>query len=527
MPILLLLACSRPPPAESVFEGGTIHVTGSTTDAVAVVGGEIVAIGEEAVASIGPDTERVDLAGAHAYPGFQDAHVHLIAGSFVMERLLMVGVSDVDKMAELVAEYAAEVPEEPWIVGYGWLSEGTESDPDGRALDAVAPDRPVLLVNNSGHSAIVNGVALARAGITDDTPDPEGGSIARDPETGEATGYLVENALSLVSDVALADYDDTQLGSGLAAALDTFSAGGLTGVAEIMASPGFNLARPWIYADLEDRGELPLRVHYYAPITALEDLAAAEELRGAYDGDLVRFAGAKLWVDGSMGSGEAWMSEPVEGGGTGTYYFDPAELVAIVREAEARGLSLKMHVSGDAAVTAAVDAFAVVAEESGLAQVHVLEHAVLLSDADRARMAELGIVASVQPSHYLGARLGDTADTWGDRFDDAYDFRAFVDAGVPLAMGTDWPVWPTTSVPVNLWTATQAAEGHSLTIAEAITGYAAGSALAVGMAGRLGCLDVGCAADLVILSADPAAVAIEEVSGLGVTAVWVAGRQVR
>jgi hypothetical protein len=307
--------------------------------------------------------------------------------------------------------------------------------------------------------------------------------------------------------------------------LDTFSAGGITGVAEIMASPGFDLARPWIYRTLEEEGALPLRVHVYAPIFSVEDVATVAAMRDDFDGDLVTFGGGKVWVDGSMGTAEAWMSEEVLEGGYGSHYFDEAALAEVIQEAEADSLPLKMHANGDAAVTAALDAL----EAAGpLTQQHCIEHAVLVAPGDEQRMAELGVVASVQPAHYLGARLSDTADAWGsDRFGLAYDERTLQDAGVPLALGTDWPVWPAPDVAINAWAATELAPGHTLTIDEALDAYAAGSARAVGAQGRLGCLDPGCAADIVLYGHDLSALDPSDVSQERVEQVWLAGQRVR
>jgi hypothetical protein len=204
-----------------------------------------------------------------------------------------------------------------------------------------------------------------------------------------------------------------------------------------------------------------------------------------------------------MGTAEAWVSEPLEGTDDdhGSHYFDAAALVETVRLAEDRAMPLKMHANGDAAVAAALDAFeAIRAENGALTQRHVLDHVVLISEADRQRVLDLGLIASVQPAHFLGAQLGDTADDWGDdRFDRAYDFRALADAGVELALGTDWPVWPVPDAPLNLWSAITVTD-RALTISEAMTAYTEGSARALGGDGRLA---PGCPADMVLLEADP------------------------
>jgi predicted amidohydrolase YtcJ len=537
--LLLVLAACGGDQAEWVFSGGTVHLdVERTTDAFAVTGGVIVATGQEALDRVGKQTEAVDLAGSHVLAGMQDAHVHLLAGSFAFDRLLLLGTPSMSAMADAVADYAAENPSEPWIVGYGWLGELID-DPSGAEIDAVLPDRPVLLISSSGHAAIVNQKALELAGITAATPDPAGGTIARDPETGEPTGYLLEAAISLVSEVVIAEYDDATLSSGLVGRIDAFVSGGLTGVSEILAVPGIDLGRPQIYADLEASGELDMRVTYYMPIFAPEDVDVAESVRGMYDGDLVRFGGGKIWVDGSMGTVEAWITEPyneqdeqgnwVPTDSYGSHYFEPEVLAGIVSDADQRGIPLKFHANGDAAVDAALDALeAASSANGGLSQQNVIEHAVLLSDVDRSRIVALGLVASVQPTHYLASSLGDTAAALGDaRFANAYDFRAFEDAGIPVALGTDWPVWPNPEPLLTSWSAATTNPDNGLTVQEALRGYTEGSAQAIGRGDELGRLDVGYLADFVVLGGDPLGGTTDDLVDLPIEQVWVAGRQVR
>lgn len=529
--LLSLSACQRTEPAELLFVDGTVHVDRTTTaTAMAVRGGVVVGLDDAALDLEGKDTTRVSLGGGHVFPGWHDAHVHLLAGNFALQRLMLLGVSSMEAMAGEVADYAAENPDEPWIVGYGWLGE-TIDDPSGAPIDAVVSDRPVLLISSSGHAAIVNRKALELAGIDASTPDPEDGEIARDPETGEPTGYLLEGAIALVSDVVVAAYDDAAMGEGLADRLEVFSESGLTGVSEILAVPGISLVRPQLYADLEARGELPLRVTWYVPIFDADDVAGAVAVRDAHeDGTLVRFGGGKVWVDGSMGTVEAWTSEPYEGttDDYGTHYFDEAALVAIVGEAEDVGLSIRFHANGDAAIAAVLDALeAVSAERGGLGQRYTIEHAVLADADDMARMAQLGIPASVQPAHYLPASLGDTADALGERFDDAYAFGVLADAGVTLAMGTDWPVWPEQSPLITAMNAVNRDEDDALTAIEALHAYAEGGGAVIAREDELGRLDVGYLADFVVLGADPAAVAATELPDVPIEQVWVGGVRVR
>lgn len=506
MLLILLSACSEP--ADLILTGD-IWTGSEWTSAIAITDGVVVAVGDD----VDKAEQTVELTGP-AYPGFIDAHTHTLAGSFAMDRLLLLGTPSMEAMVNSVESYAEEAPDEPWIVGYGWMLE-TVGEPDGRLLDEVVSDRPVLLVDNSGHSAVVNSRALEIAGITADTPDPPGGVIFRDEE-GNPTGYLLEAALSLVSDRALQDYDDELLTSALDAQLQDFADSGVTSITEIMAVPGFNLSRPWVYTDRD----LPVRVVVYLPIFELADVVAADELRGTFEADNVRFGGGKVWVDGSMGTASAWVGESYEDDPDdyGSYYFDVPALTDIVREAEVRSIHLKLHANGDAAVSAVLDAMEAVKAERGSLQRHTLEHAVLLAPGDLERIVALDLPVSVQPSHYLAASLGKTADRLGDRFAECYDHRGLVDAGVTMALGTDWPVWPEPSPLLTGWSAGKRDPG-GLNPDEVLQAYTQGSALSMGM-DDLGRLEVGYQADLVVLD-----VRLEdaELNEIRVRQTWVSG----
>jgi predicted amidohydrolase YtcJ len=516
--LLLMLACGGDT-AEQVFTGEIFTDAETATGAIAVTGGVVVAVGADAEAMVGDDTEAIALSGT-AFPGFHDAHAHFLPGSFVMERLVMLGTGSMSGILSAVEDYAEEAPEEPWIIGFGWVNALVE-DPSGVALDAVVSDRPVLLVDSSGHAALINSVAMEAAGITADTPDPIGGEIVRDPETGAPTGLLLEEALSLITPVTLADYDDEQFLAPLREQLAVLPASGITSVSEILASPGLDLTWPWLYETLESSGELPVRIHYYVPLFSTEDVESIASLAGVYDGDRVRFAGAKVWVDGSMGTAQSWVSEPMEGthDDYGSHYFTAEQLLDVVARAEAVDLPLKFHANGDAAVAAVLDALEAAAP---LGQPHVLDHAVLIDEADYTRISALGLTVSVQPPHALVAAFGDSADAWGpERFARAYDYTTLEDYDINMALGTDWPVWPTLHAANSLWSAVGVE--HPMSLTAALSAYTQGGARAVGQDGVLGCLAVGCTADITVLSASPWDVEAAALSSLTVEAVYLAG----
>ncbi|MBT3222627.1 MAG: amidohydrolase family protein [Proteobacteria bacterium] len=201
--------------------------------------------------------------------------------------------------------------------------------------------------------------------------------------------------------------------------------------------------------------------------------------------------------------------------------------MAIVTAAEEEGIDIKWHVNGDAAVTATLDALEAVSDQNGgLEQIHSFEHVVLVNEADLARMQTLGVIASIQPVHYVVSGLGKAPDEWGDeRYGRSYDFAAFEAAGIELAMGTDWPVWPTVDPLVNIWAGTNARDAAVLTAAQGIEGYTEGTAATLGF-DDLGHLSVGVLADVVVFDADPLTVDEGDLTGISVEAVYVGGRKV-
>ena len=496
-------ADTDPGPADVRIEGGTIvRPDGSTIDALAVRAGEIVAIGDDARAIEALDV--VDLDGAWATAGLHDSHTHLFAGSFVLPRIVLIVTPDMDSVARKVEDYVADHPDEPWIIGFGWTP--LLADPDGRALDMVAPDRPVMLIASSGHSLLANSYAMQLAGITADTPDPVGGEIVRDEATGEPTGLLLEAAMQLVVGEALDAYSDDDVLPDLADRLQDAADSGLTSISEILAAPGIDLVRPQLFTRLDEAGDLPLRVHFSVPVTSAADLAWAETWRDGYETEHVRFAGAKIWVDGSLSGQEAWTRDPwTTHDDHGSSYIAADDLAALVGEAEARALPLKVHAMGDAALDAAIAAFEA---HAPLAQAHAIEHASLLDDGLRNRLGALGVVASVQPlARQLSPVAGWAAGQPAWEADEAYDFAAMDAAGIPMALGTDFPTVLEIDPVTTLSAVATDTQVGAIDLPTALEAYTVGSGRAAGLEGRLGCLDVGCLADLTLWDADPLATA--------------------
>jgi hypothetical protein len=450
----------------------------------------------------------------------------------------LTGTRSEDEAVARVRQRAASIPTGQWIRGLHWdpsLWVGG-SFPSRASLDAAVPDHPVALASYDVHSLWVNAAALRRARITRETPEPLGGHIARDA-SGEPNGLLFEGgAMALIESAS----EEPDAEAELALLREVFAelrAQGVTGVHNIEAPHSFRLMQR-----LRDLGELAPRVLCYLPRQSLPD-AVQVGLQADFGDDWLRFAGIKVFADGALSSRTAAMFEPFEGqpANTGLLTTSEVEMEALVAAAAGGGIGVAIHAIGDRAVHAALDGI-----ERGqrsrqaAASAHVpprfrLEHIQLARPDDIARMARLGVVASVQPFHAVADR--DKAERyWGARHLRAYAYRALHDAGIPLALGSDVPV--DTCDPLRILHAAVTRRNdqdpdrpawlpeQALTVGEALRAYTLGAAYAGGQEARQGSIAPGKLADFVVLAEDPFSVPAERIAGAEIAATMVGGEVV-
>ncbi|HSS60571.1 MAG TPA: amidohydrolase [Candidatus Limnocylindrales bacterium] len=457
---------------------------------VAAFDERILAVGAGARAAAGRRAEVVRLRGT-AWPGLIDSHIHL--EGLVDRKLtldLTAAVSLKDALA-MVKEWAQRVPKDWWVVGAGWYNDawGQSAFPTRQQLDRAAGGRRAYLRRKDGHSAWVSSAALRVAGIDRSTADPPGGAIDRE-ERGEPAGILRETAMDLVARLLPAS-TDAEVDAAMAAVLADLARLGLTGVHSMDSARGLaSLQR------LASRGPLPVRVIYNLP---LWDLPHAERLgvRSGWGDPWLRIWGVKAFLDGSLGSRTAEMLD-----GSGTARLAQPELEDLVRRCVQSELNVCLHAIGDAAVRRAIDAFAPHRNAwSGWRP--RIEHAQCVHPKDMARMAKVGVIASMQPIHAVADR--ELADAmWPTVTAYSYAWRALERAGVRLAFGSDAPV-ETADPLAGIVAATtwrRGARWHpelALTQASALRAYTSGAAYAAGMEKEVGALRPGMLCDMTVV----------------------------
>lgn len=430
--------------AERIFTGGTIHTgLGQTVEAVAVRDGRIIYAGDrDGLGDLaGPDTETVDLAGATMFPGFTDAHAHLIG---IGQRERTLNLEDTASIADLQARVAAyaDANTQGVVFGRGWIETHWPEGrfPNAADLDAVVSDRPVILIRADGHALVANSAAIQAAGVTDDTPDPDGGAILRDAD-GRATGMLIDTAMAPFR-ALLGEPSEAERVEIYAAGAAVMASHGWTGVHD-MSVPYRDVA---ILERLADEGRLPLRVHVSANPGDYGDVAANAPRR--HESGQVTARAVKLYADGALGSRGAALINP--------YADDPANRGLMLMQAQAAGammddalrdgVQLAIHAIGDLGNRSVLDwveaAYArVPVEERAIAEPRWrIEHTQVVSPSDLLRISELGLIASMQPSHAIGD-LHFAASRLGlQRLSGAYAWRDIMESGAVIAGGSDAPV---------------------------------------------------------------------------------------
>jgi predicted amidohydrolase YtcJ len=543
--------------ADVIFRGGRLFVgsptTGPVAADVAVRDGVIIAVGPRLHDLVGPATEQVDAVGRLVVPGFHDSHVHPVQAGVEALQCDLSAATDAGDCVRRVAAYAAEHPDEPWIVGAGWALEFFPGGiPTAAALDAVVPDRPVVLSNRDHHGSWVNSRTLQVAGITASTPDPVDGRIERDPH-GQPTGMLHEGAVALLAHVRPAVSAELVYRGLLHAQGYLFSLG-ITGWQDALVGTGLSMPDGFdAYLRAEHDRTLRARVTgalWWEREGGLAQLPALAErrARAAAEADpaRLRMDVVKIMIDGITENFTAAVSLPYldsHGHPTsnrGLSFFPPGELAAHVTALDAAGFGIHFHALGDRAVAEALDALRSARDSSGPSGGrHQLAHLQIVGPTDVARFADLGATANLQP---LWARHEPQLDELSLPYlhpslaSRHYPFGELERAGVRLAAGSDWPVSspdPLAGIRVAVTRRGPASSSpplggpdQALSMSAAFAAYTSGGAWVSRRDDITGRIAEGLRADLAVVDGDPFATGAESLDGMRVASTWVDGERV-
>lgn len=525
---------------EMIFVNGNIYTgVGFAEDkpevvqAMAIGGGKVIAIGSnESIKSLaGSKTVVRDLSATYAFvfPGFNDAHTHLGAAGQTKLHVDLTGVQSLDEMLAKVKIYADAAPAGHWLTGGNWDHTlwATKRLPTREDLDQVTGDHPAFLDRIDGHIAIVNTAALRAAGVTGRTKPPQGGAIDLDAH-GEPTGILRESAQSLVEKV-IPPPTAQERRKGDALAVDDAVSHGVTSVQDLSEWEDF-----LVFEQMEKEGALKVRINEWLLFKL--PLADLLKMRAHHDANdpMLHTGMLKGFMDGSLGSRTAVMKAPFadDPSNRGLPQFTQAQLNTMTVEREKAGFQLGFHAIGDEAAAMALNAY----EQPGVPRTarNRIEHAQVVDPADIPRFKRLGVIASMQPNHLLTdmswaeERLGPTRAAY------SYAWKAFLDAGVPLAFGTDYPVEPVTPFRGLYAAVTRMNEAgtktyfpeNKVTRGQALYAYTQGSAYAEFAEKKKGKLVPGYAADLVLVDRDLYKVDAPEILKTKVLETFVAGKLV-
>ncbi|MCV7659149.1 amidohydrolase [Micrococcus luteus] len=528
-------------PLDLLIVADTVHTLdehSSEVTAVGIAGGRIAWLGQAQDADRGGYADVLEIPGGCIVPGLVDAHIHPILGLDFARGHDLSEVTTLDQLRSALMRCDSEV--DGWLLGWGLdPSYARDRNPCASDIDAVVSDRPVVIRMFDAHSAVANSKALELAGLTGSEEFASAAEIELD-DAGHPTGFLKEwEAMDRVLRHVPPPSFETRL-EAFRATLESMADAGLTGGQVLDYTDGMlDLVEA-----VEKRGELPIRLQFspwIMPVDGEDRLRQVIDMQGR-SGRRWHVDGVKLMIDGTIDNGTAWLASPdVNGESTGPLWLDPEAYTAVLRQLDERGIRTTTHAIGDAGVDYVLDAMeglTPLAGETPDLPRHRVEHIESVPDATILRFARLGVAASMQPTHCTLYCAGDGSDNWSrrlgpERAGRAWRLGSFRRAGVPLAVGSDWPVAPCD--PLRIMAdgqlrreagrpdQTPIVPAEALTALELLEGYTTQRALSWGdrEGGRI---RIGAPADLTLLGGDPLQTAPDALPEVGVVGTVVDGR---
>lgn len=476
---------------------------------------------------------RIDMGGKTLIPGMIDAHGHVMELGFQKLRLDLSGTTSLEEAKAKIAAYAEANPAK-WIVGFGWNQEKWKLGryPTAADLEGVVDDRPVWLVRIDGHAGWANARAMTVAGVTADAKDPTGGRIERGAGKAPA-GVFVDGAMALV-EKAIPHPTPRERNAAFLAAQDALVKLGVTATADMGTT-----VEDWLtYRRMGDIGLLRMRIMSYAAgVDAALSVAGQGPTPWLY-GDRLRMGGIKLYTDGALGSRGAWLKAPYADAPDqkGLPFLSDDQLMNLMTRGAMDGFQIAVHAIGDRANQQVLDAIEVLSGTYKTNQRWRIEHAQIVDPADLKRFASFGTIASMQPVHQTSDRLMAEARLGPERMQGAYAWASMLKNGVPLALGSDYPV--ESPDPFAGWAASFTRQDadlqpyggwhpeEALTREQGWAGFTTGAAYAGFAEEKIGRLAPGMRADFIVLDRDPLLASPTELRGTQVLETWIGGERV-
>jgi predicted amidohydrolase YtcJ len=515
----------------------TMDAKRTAAKALAIKGGNILFVGDDqAVRNMAGDSSQViDLSGRTVTPGLIDAHCHLSACGLLGTAYVDVSwpaVFTISDMQAKLAEKIASTPRGEWVVGSGWVTFDGRY-PNKHDLDPISPNHPVFVINQGGHMAAVNSLALEMAGVNASTPDPGNGRFLREAN-GEPSGTVLNHpAMDYFRRLWPPDLLDVKvMETSILNPQATFAAMGVTSFQDVYAR---DMDRMQAYFNIARRGEMTIRGQVMNVLEYIQELDgridAIEAMR--YEDDYMHFAGAKFQVDGALEA--SFTHEPHDGIAWNIPIWKPKDLNEAVRAFHDAGYQVALHTGGDAAVDMALDAIENAMNANPRPDPrHRIEHSVLNTDKALQRTKDLGVVISTQPT--LIRAFADAVERiWGEeRMQRMIPTRTWLDMGVPLCLSSDAPSMPWWDPQSTLFASIVRASPskkpvspeQALTIEEAMYAHTMAGAYADFAENKKGSLEPGKLADLIVWRDNPYTVATADILKLAVDLTMVGGKVV-
>lgn len=531
----------------TLYENATFFTAADRmwADAMLTAGERIVYVGDSATAHriAGVGASEVDLGGALVVPGFVDGHAHVLQTGDALTQLDLTTAGDLAEVQQRLRDWASRHSADPRLRLFGWQHSAL---PDGRptrqALDAVVADKPVYAQSFDYHSVWLNTAALVEVGIDAETPDPPGGTIHRDPTTGEPTGHIDETAVERYVWSKLASFEtDANRDEHLAHALDAYRAHGVTSTTDM----GLNANDLAAMFRAETAGTLTTRVaaHWMMtreanPAANLAQVEYAAQLARKHHSGLLRITGVKIIVDGTVDGCTAALGNPYSNGQLPDPIWDLESLAPVVAAADAAGLQVAMHAIGDEAIRIAIGAVEYAVQCNGpRPRRHRIEHLEVAGPDEIARLAALGIIASMQPVHADPAIQTTWRAVLGDsRVERGFPWPEMSAAGAVLAFGTDSPTAPFQPLRNMFVAATRRSAfnpalepnvaHYALPLADAIRHATRDAAWSCRAEGEVGQLRAGLCADFAVIDRNVFDLPVEELLTAQVRQTIFGGRSV-